>query len=209
MGLSACWARPAAPGEATIGDAAERPAEIDAVTVHPVHARPFVCLEHGDGQFRRLGDALGTDCLIPAFAGGAAGVLPVFYRGEGRDNADFIGWDAEVLAPITGVVESVRVNPVVNRPGVYGRGRASAVVVRRADGVRVAVGHVQGVVVRVGDRVRAGQVLAHVGNNGYGRMPHTHLGAWRGREPLQIRFDQRAVPAPTASAGSPGGIAPP
>ena len=39
----------------------------------------------------------------------------------------------------------------------------------------------------------SGQVVAKVGNNGYSRHPHIHIGAWKGNEPLQIRFDLRAM----------------
>ena len=39
---------------------------------------------------------------------------------------------------------------------------------------------------KVGDRVHAGQAVALVGDNGYARMPHIHIGAWRGKTPYQI-----------------------
>ena len=42
-----------------------------------------------------------------------------------------------------------------------------------------------------GDTVRAGQFVARVGNNGYGRSPHIHVGAWKGQTPYQIRWDLR------------------
>ena len=38
----------------------------------------------------------------------------------------------------------------------------------------------------------AGQVVARVGNNGYGRSPHIHIGAWKGENPYQIRWDLRS-----------------
>jgi len=47
--------------------------------------------------------------------------------------------------------------------------------------------------VKPGDRVKPGQILAQVGNNGYASQPQVHIGAWRGKEPLQIRFDQQRM----------------
>jgi murein DD-endopeptidase MepM/ murein hydrolase activator NlpD len=145
-------------------------------------------MEHAEGQLKGLGDALGTDCLIVPLVDGR----PTLHRGMGRENADYLGWNAAVLAPFDGVVERVRWNYEVNTPGTLGSGIAGHIVVSRADGVRVMLAHVQGIRVREGASVRAGQVVGQVGNNGQSRMPHTHLGAWQGTEPLQIRFDLRA-----------------
>jgi murein DD-endopeptidase MepM/ murein hydrolase activator NlpD len=68
-------------------------------------------------------------------------------------------------------------------------------VFRRADGVSVMYAHVQDVQVRPNDVVVAGQPVARVGNNGYAWFPHTHVGAWKGDRPLQVRFDLRAMAA--------------
>ncbi|HEX8449651.1 MAG TPA: M23 family metallopeptidase [Allosphingosinicella sp.] len=66
-------------------------------------------------------------------------------------------------------------------------------VLRRDDGTAVMLGHVADVAVAVGDRVKSGQPIARVGNNGPARAPHIHIGAYRGRVPLQIRWDQKAM----------------
>lgn len=124
------------------------------VVIHPIVGPHFLCLEHPLGQLRALGDALGSDCLVPELGAGPVAKWPAFYRGDGRNNEDWYG---------------------------------------RADGVRVLYAHVRDVVVRVGDRVRAGQRVARVGNNGPAWFPHTHVGAWRGTTPLQVRFDLRAM----------------
>ena len=55
--------------------------------------------------------------------------------------------------------------------------------------MKVVYAHVRDVVVSIGDPVKAGDVVAKVGNNGYSRHPHIHIGAWKGDTPLQIRFD--------------------
>jgi murein DD-endopeptidase MepM/ murein hydrolase activator NlpD len=162
---------------------------ISAVTLHPPYAATFACFEHAAGQLPYLGDALGADCFIVRHAHGSSGRFPGFYARSGAENADWYSWAQPVLAPFDGVVDSVRVNPMTNTPGAHGRPPASAIQFRRADGVRVTYAHVQQISVRPGQRVRAGQIVARVGNNGISAMPHTHVGAWRGKEPLQIRFD--------------------
>jgi murein DD-endopeptidase MepM/ murein hydrolase activator NlpD len=57
----------------------------------------------------------------------------------------------------------------------------------------VLYGHVDGIEVKPGDAVVAGQRIAKVGNNGYSWYPHIHVGAWKDDTPLQIRFDLRAL----------------
>jgi hypothetical protein len=165
---------------------------IGAVVIHPIVRQHFVCLEHPVGQLALVGDALGADCLILDLGSGPTGRFPSFYRGTGSRNTDWIGWNQRVLAPFDGVVDSVHTNGTVNVPGTLGRARAGGIVFRRADGVRVLLAHVQDIVVSQGQVVRAGQPVARVGNNGPAVMPHTHVAAWRGTEPLQIRFDLRA-----------------
>jgi hypothetical protein len=166
---------------------------IGVVLLHPVVSQHFVCLDHPEGQLRYVGDALGADCVIIDPGAGPAGRWPAFYRNAGRRNEDWYGWNQRVLAPFDGVVDSVHINTLSNAPGVLGRSRASGIVFRRADGVRVLYAHVQAITVAAGDSVRAGQHVARVGNNGPSVVPHTHVGAWRNNEPLQIRFDLRAM----------------
>jgi peptidase M23-like protein len=166
---------------------------IQAIVIGPIARRPFVCMEHPQGQLHRLGDALGSDCLIPQLDAGPHGRFPRFYAGDGRRNEDWAGWNAAILAPFDGVVDSVHFNPVMNEPGTIGKARATVVVFRRADGVRVLYAHLQRVSVQQGDSVRSGEVVAHVGNNGPAWFPHTHIGAWMGQQPLQVRFDLEAM----------------
>lgn len=164
-----------------------------SVVLHPVVRQHFVCHEHPAGQLTRVGDALATDCLIVAMIAGPGGHWPSFYHGDGTRNTDWYGWRQTILAPFDGIVDSVHVNATANVPGTLGQQRASILVFRRADGVRVLYAHVQEVAVSVGDTVRAGQPVARIGNNGPAFMPHVHVGAWRGTEPLQVRFDLVAM----------------
>ncbi len=168
------------------------PDSIGSVVIHPIVRQHFVCLEHPAGQLTYVGDALGADCLVIDPGSGPTGRFPSFHRASGARNADWYGWNQGVLAPFDGIVDSVHTNEDVNVPGNLGRARAGGIVFVRADGVRVLYAHVHAIAVAPRDVVRAGQPVARVGNNGPSVMPHTHVGAWRGREPLQIRFDLRA-----------------
>jgi murein DD-endopeptidase MepM/ murein hydrolase activator NlpD len=163
---------------------------LPVVLAHPPFRSLYSCTEHWAGQFQYPGDALGTDCVVQHLVTEDGRTWLRGYRGDGARNEDWYGFGAEVLSPCTGVVERVTTNPVVNLPGAMGDAPASLVVLRQADGTRFMVAHVQDPEVQPGEAVEAGQTLARVGNNGYSRHPHIHLGAWIGETPLQIRFDQ-------------------
>lgn len=162
---------------------------IEFVVIHPVFNHIFLYSDHPEGQLQGLGDALGVDCVLHKFIDGW--LRP--HAGDGMRNEDWYGWGAEVLAPFDGIVESVYINPVTNEPGKVNPGRASSIRFVREDGVRVTYAHVMNIRVAVGEQVTAGQAVAEVGNNGYSRHPHIHIGAWREDTPLQIRFDLRAM----------------
>ena len=73
-------------------------------------------------------------------------------------------------------------------------GRASSITFKTTEGHSVLLAHLQGVSVKEGDTVKRGVVVAKVGNNGYSRNPHIHIGAWDDEgTPLQIRFDQSTL----------------
>ena len=169
---------------------------IEEATLSPIFAADFACSQHFEGQLPYMGDALGSDCLVQ---GGlsedeASGFMREF-RTDGRRNEDWYGWREPVLSPLDGVVERVNINPQVNEPGSMGKPPASFVLLLRDDGVHVMLAHVADVSVKAGDKVSAGQRIAVVGNNGFARAPHIHVGAWRDKTPLQVRFDLRALAA--------------
>ena len=45
-------------------------------------------------------------------------------------------------------------------------------------------------------QVRVDEKIAVVGNNGYGRAPHVHIGAWLGETPLQVLASWLKVATP-------------
>jgi hypothetical protein len=185
----------AAAAQAATRSNADTAAAIEAVSIHRLFAGYFTCSEHYAGELAYLGDDLGSDCMVmSALAPGDddAGWFARLYRSDGRRNEDWYGWEQPVLAPFDGKVEEVHINPVTNAPGTLNPKPASRIVFSRADGTRVMYGHLADIAVTKGEQVRAGQQVARVGNNGYARAPHIHVGAWRGKTPLQVRFDLRS-----------------
>lgn len=164
------------------------------VMVRPVFDVSFVCSYHPAGQLTALGDALGTDCLVTSVKVDDQGVgWSTPYINGGTANEDWFGWNRPVLAPIDGTIVAVHINENVNQPGVMQPGRASSVVIARADGLHVVIAHVQAIRVQAGETVSAGQEIARVGNNGFSRNPHIHLGAYRDGVAVPLFFDP-AVP---------------
>lgn len=176
---------------------ASDPAPIEAVTLHPFTDTDYMCSEHWEGQLPYAGDALGSDCVV--FGGlegdGSKGGFARLYASDGARNEDWYGWNRPVLAPFDGTVTKVIDNPVANTPGSFGKPPAALIIVKRVDGVEVMLGHLQAIRVKEGDAGRAGQEVARVGNNGFSRSPHVHVGAWKGEAPLQVRWDLRAMGA--------------
>jgi len=169
------------------------PGQIGQVLTHPLFAEPYVCSEHADGELTHLGDDLGQDCMIATFGEDNAGSFPRLYRTDGAKNEDWFGWNRPVQSPCDCEVVAIHVNPLTNQPGRPDPSRASSVILKAADGTMFAVAHLQAMIVTKGARVRAGDPIGQVGNNGYARAPHVHIGAWRGKEALQIRWNQREM----------------
>lgn len=166
---------------------------IDAVVAHPVFATLYSCSEHAYGELKGLGDELGSDCVVEKFVDDHGRIWLRPYKLDGRKNEDWYGWNADVLAPCAGQVIDIRENKVTNQPGILGKPPASSIHVGCDDGVHFVLAHIASPRVKVGDHVDAGQKIAQVGNNGMSRHPHIHIGAWRDKTALQIRFDQKQM----------------
>lgn len=170
--------------------------EIEPVVAHPPVDAFFSCSEHFEGQFAHVGDALGADCIAQRLVEEDGRMWSRAYSGQGLKNEDWYGWHMELLAPCSCEVVNVHVNDVQNEPGVMGKGRAASITLKDANGVHFTLAHVRDVIVEVGQNVAAGQPVAKFGNNGYSRSPHLHIGAWKGEQPLQIRWDQSKMKLP-------------
>ncbi|MGO4376327.1 hypothetical protein AB4Z21_37370, partial [Paenibacillus sp. MCAF20] len=119
---------------------------IEVVTIHPVYNHAFTVSEHPDGQLPHIGDALGCDCVIEKFVDGWMRK----YRNDGRNNEDWYGWGADVLAPYDGIVESIHINPVTNTLGNIQHSRASSIRFLGHDDVRICFAHVMDLSVKEG-----------------------------------------------------------
>lgn len=164
---------------------------IQTVEIAPLFYQRFACTEHVDGELSDLGDALGSDCLVLGGMSGAKGMMR-FYRTDGSTNDDWYGWHVEVHAPFDGTVIEVRENGTANTPGNPGQPPPGYIKFERADGVVVVFAHLDSIRVRRGDHVSVGQVVAVDGDNGTAKNPHVHVGAYRGKKPLQIRWNLAA-----------------
>ncbi|MEO1029635.1 MAG: M23 family metallopeptidase [Pseudomonadota bacterium] len=178
---------------ALASESANKP-PIESVRIHPVFPDAFACQNHWEGQLKYTGDALGTDCFVTELVEDEKGrAFSRSFRRDGLRNEDWFSWEQPVLAPFSGKILKVNVNPKTNQPGELGAPPASFIVFQRADGVHVLLAHVKDISVAEGDAVDIGQQVARVGNNGYGRNPHIHIGAWNSDgAPLQIQMDLRA-----------------
>lgn len=165
---------------------------MDRIELYPIFNRYTVYNDHFDGELAQLGDALGRDCMIAAFIPGNPHFMRL-YKNDGTKNEDWFAWNAEVYAPICGKITSVYVNDITNTPGQMNPSRASSITIQSGDGTVIILAHIQNPMVSVGDEVNEGQLLAYVGNNGYCRNPHIHIGAFRGEKPLMIGFDANKV----------------
>jgi hypothetical protein len=182
------------PVPALAGDAPPAPStEIGQVLAHPLFEQMYVCSEHAAGQLPHPGDDLGQDCMIMSFDEGDTAVFYKLYRTDGASNEDWYGWNRPVRSPCDCEVVQVAGNDVTNLPGKPHKSRAAGLVLESSDGTMFALGHLQGIVVAEGATLKRGDRVGFVGNNGYARAPHVHIGAWRGDQALQIRWDQRAI----------------
>lgn len=165
---------------------------MERIELFPIFDRFTMYNDHYAGELPSLGDALGRDCVIEAFDPENVTFAAPF-RGDGSKNEDWYSWNAKVYAPISGKVVKVYINEVTNLPGQQNPSPASMIVLQREDGVTVVLAHIQNPLVQAGDQVTEGQHIAYVGNNGYARNPHIHIGAFRGETPLMIGFDAEKV----------------
>lgn len=145
----------------------------------------------------------GTPYQLP-FAAGAAfrlsqGNFGKFSHGPGSGDEHALDFTMPVGTTICaardGVVAGLRSDSTSGGPSRDFRACANYVMIRHDDGTYADYLHLQtgGVLVKVGERVRAGQPIARSGNTGYSTTPHLHFVVHRPidgtrRETLPIRF---------------------
>jgi murein DD-endopeptidase MepM/ murein hydrolase activator NlpD len=111
------------------------------------------------------------------------------FKGTGKRNEDFFAWGQPLRAPADGVVVSVdnaqQDNTVIGKENLWTpadvetepmQGLGNHVLIDHGGGEFSLLAHARAgsVTVRKGDRVRAGQNVAQVGNSGSSLGPHLH-----------------------------------
>jgi len=109
------------------------------------------------------------------------------YRHQGKRRTDWYGFGAEVLAAADGVVVRA-VDRFADNPVLGSATRTNTVIVQHdaaelSEYVHLRRGSLR---VRVGERVRRGQVLARCGNSG-AETPHLHWALLSSLEPIRTR----------------------
>lgn len=105
------------------------------------------------------------------------------FRGDGKRNEDYYGFGQPVLAVADAVVVDVFDTLADRAPGLplppptLPEAGGNHVILDLGDGVWAMYGHLKAHSIRVepGQRVRSGQVIAALGNNGNSDLPHLHF----------------------------------
>lgn len=156
------------------------------VLIHPV-LKDWRSSEHEYKSHLHLGDQLGRDFGIGKID--EDGIVRR-YKNNGKANEDWYAWKKNVMAPFDAKVSKVNEADSTNIPGVMNSDvRPGLIFFEKENGLTVVYAHVREIKVKEGDRVKAGQIVAKVGNNGNSRNPHVHVGAWKDDTPLQIQVD--------------------
>ncbi|HEV8543491.1 MAG TPA: peptidoglycan DD-metalloendopeptidase family protein, partial [Verrucomicrobiae bacterium] len=99
-------------------------------------------------------------------------------RGDGTRNEDYSAFGREVLAPAEGTVVTVIEGVPDNTPGSlnpYSAVGNCVMIQHREDEVSVLAHFKRGsIVIKVGDKVKRGQLLGECGNSGNSSEPHLH-----------------------------------
>jgi len=116
------------------------------------------------------------------------------YHGDPLDNHNYYGYGADVLAVADGVVAQTLDGVPQNVPGIASRAvpitseniGGNHVVLDIGNGHYAFYAHLQpgSLRVKLGDRVRRGQVIALLGNSGNSTAPHLHFHISNGISPL-------------------------
>lgn len=127
------------------------------------------------------------------------------YRGDPKDNKNYYAFGRDALAVADGVVAAVLDGIPNNVPGVDSRAQPITLANVGGNFVQLDLGgglyafyaHLQpgSLRVKVGDKVRRGQVVGLVGNTGNSTEPHLHFHVSNSPEPLGAEGFPYALPA--------------
>lgn len=165
------------------------------VLIHPViktgKKEVLLSFGHEYKDHLQLGDQLAHDYVVVLDS--SEGEITE-YRDDGKENRDYISWRKKVMAPVTGTVVLVTHPDTTNTPGVMNRdAEPGRIYIEDDKGMSVSLVHVREIDVEKGQKVKAGEVVAKVGNNGNSTAPHIHVGAWKNGIPYQPVIDLYAA----------------
>jgi hypothetical protein len=116
------------------------------------------------------------------------------FKGDPTKNESYLSFDQPLVAVADGTVVSVVSDQPNVPPGALSRIpfeqlAGNRIIVDIGNGVFALYGHVKnnGVAVKVGEKVKKGQVIGRLGNSGSTTEPHLHFQLMRG--PLPLSFD--------------------
>jgi len=117
-----------------------------------------------------------------------------FFRTNASANANFYGYDADVIAVADGVVsylvadipDNEGSNPQISRSVTLDNITGNSLILDLGQGTYALYAHLQpgSLNVSIGDKVTAGQVLAKLGNSGNSDAPHLHFQIMDKNSPL-------------------------
>ena len=140
-------------------------------------------------------DNYGLDLvMVNALGNRARGIVPARL-------SDYVSYDVAVHSPCTGIVEEAVNDLPDNSPGSTDPAHLSGNhLLLRCGALRVLLAHFRrgSLAVTQGDSVRAGQLVARIGNSGNTNEPHLHISAvadspepWQQATGVPITFDGR------------------
>jgi len=110
------------------------------------------------------------------------------HNGIDQGHSNGTAYDLQIMAPADGIVTAT------GRQGTYG----NRLVIRHDDGSRSLLAHHAAQLVKVGDRVTQGQIIAVMGNTGT-KYVHSHQELWEGNgtqlDPLKHIGEPTVAPA--------------
>jgi N-acyl-D-amino-acid deacylase len=116
------------------------------------------------------------------------------HEGDPKDNRNYRAYGQPVYAVANGTISAVKDGIPENVPGATSRAvpitldtvAGNHVIINLGDGVYAFYAHLQpgSIKVKLGDKVRAGQVLAALGNSGNSTEPHLHFHLINANSPL-------------------------
>lgn len=98
------------------------------------------------------------------------------YKRRGKNNKDYYAFGKEILSPADGVVIEAVDGVRDNKPGIRGVYGGNKILIKHQRGEISYFAHFKqgSIKVRIGDRVKKGQVIGLCGNSGRSTQPHLH-----------------------------------